>query len=165
MVRTPDEDLKRELQDQEYVKLYGASDAKAETAITLCEARQTAGKTQKDIAEAMGLSQPYIAKLEGGEANPTIGTIGSILATLGCRLVANTAPLLPEPTPVIFNLESAAGISTNDLVGVRAIQKEPSIDRWVANDYHYYNAAATVIGWPPSEIEEHRGKITVGGTV
>ena len=36
MIRTPDEDLKRELQDPEFVKLYGASDCKAEIAIKYC---------------------------------------------------------------------------------------------------------------------------------
>ncbi len=97
MIRTPNEDLKRELQDPQYVRLYGASDCKAEIAITLCKARQASGKTQKELAESMSLSQPYIAKLEGGEANPTIGTIGSLLAVMGFRLVARTAPLKPEP--------------------------------------------------------------------
>ncbi len=165
MVRTPDEDLKRELQDPEYVKLYGASDCKAEIAITLCIARQASGKTQKEVADSMSLSQPYIAKLEGGEANPTIGTIGSILAVLGRRLDTNTVPLIPEPAPMNINTWSAAGINASDLVGVRIGQQEPSIDQCAANDYGYYNAAVTAIIWPPPEAEEHRAKITVGGTV
>lgn len=97
MIRTPEGDLERELRDPEYVRLYGASDAKAEIAITLAEARNAARKTQKELAEVMGLSQPYVAKLEGGEANPTIGTIGSLLAVLGFRLVAHTQPLLSQP--------------------------------------------------------------------
>jgi len=99
MIRTPEGDLEQELRDPEYVKLYGASDAKAEIAITLAEARHAVNKTQKEVAGAMSLSQPYIARLEGGEANPTIGTIGSLLATLGYRLVTQTAPLKPEPMP------------------------------------------------------------------
>lgn len=99
MIRTPEGDLEQELRDPEYVKLYGASDAKAEIAITLAEARHAAKKTQKEVADAMSLSQPYVARLEGGEANPTIGTIGSLLAVMGFRLVARTAPLKPEPIP------------------------------------------------------------------
>lgn len=106
MIRTPEGDLERELRDPEYVRLYGASDAKAEIAITLAEARSAAKRTQKELAEAMGLSQPYVAKLEGGEANPTIGTIGSLLAILGFRLVAHTQPLLSQPvTAVVVNDE------------------------------------------------------------
>ena len=101
MIRTPEGDLEQELRDPEYVKLYGASDAKAEIAITLAEARHAAKKTQKEIAEAMSLSQPYVARLEGGEANPTIGTIGSVLAVLGFRLVTHTQPLLPQPVTLV----------------------------------------------------------------
>lgn len=99
MIRTPEGDLEQELKDPEYVKLYGASDAKAEIAITLAEVRHAAKKTQKEVADAMSLSQPYVARLEGGEANPTIGTIGSLLAVMGFRLVTGTAPLKPEPMP------------------------------------------------------------------
>ncbi len=112
MIRTPEGDLEQELRDPEYVRLYGASDVKAEIAITIAEARHAAKKTQKELAEAMNLSQPYVARLEGGEANPTIGTIGSLLAVMGFRLVTETAPLRSEPIPfssgvVKFN---AAGV-------------------------------------------------------
>ena len=165
MVRTPDEDLKRELQDPEYVKLYGASDCKAEIAITLCKARQSSGKTQKELAASMNLSQPYVAKLEGGEANPTIGTIGSILAVLGCRLITNTMPLIPEPEPMNIKIWSAAGISANEAVGEVVLQHKRSGQILATEDYSWLSAATAAIVWPPSEAEEHRTKITVGGTV
>lgn len=93
MIRTPEQDLEQELKNPEYTKLYGASDAKAEIAITLANARHMAKKTQEELANAMGLSQPYIARLEGGDANPTIGRIGGLLALLGFRLVAKVVPL------------------------------------------------------------------------
>jgi transcriptional regulator with XRE-family HTH domain len=101
MNRNMQEDIKRELADPEYAKYFGASDTKAEIAITLVKAREKAGKTQKELAEIIGLSQPYISKLEGGEANPSIGTIGSILAILGFRLVTTTTSLLTEIIPDI----------------------------------------------------------------
>ena len=101
MIRTPEGDLEQELRDPEYIRLYGASDAKAEIAITLAEARHAANITQKELAEAISLSQPYVARLEGGEANPTIGTIGSLLAVLGFRLVTHTQPLLPHPVTLV----------------------------------------------------------------
>ena len=110
MIRTPEGDLEQELRDPEYVKLYGASDAKAEIAITLAEARHAAKKTQKEVADAMSLSQPYVARLEGGEANPTIGTIGSLLAIMGFRLVTQTAPLSPEPTSPAIEFMGAADV-------------------------------------------------------
>ena len=58
MIRTPEGDLEQELRDPEYVKLYGASDAKAEIAITLAEARYAVKKTQKEVAGPMSPSQP-----------------------------------------------------------------------------------------------------------
>lgn len=103
MVRTLLQDLERELQDLEYAKLFGAADAKAEFAITLATARQDLDITQKELAERSGVTQPYIAKLEGGEANPTLGAVGSLLAVIGLRLAMDTKPLLPKSpasTPV-----------------------------------------------------------------
>lgn len=98
MDRTPEQDFARELHDREYVKLYGAADAKAEFALTLARAREEANKTQQELAAAMGRSQPYIAKLESGDANPTLSTVGSLLSVLGRRLKMRTEPLLPTVT-------------------------------------------------------------------
>ena len=100
MIRTPRQYLEQELRDPEFVKLYGAADAKSEFAIALCRARARVGITQKELADKLGLSQAYIAKLEGGEANPTLGTIGTMLAVLGLSLKMDTEPLLSyETTP------------------------------------------------------------------
>lgn len=101
MNRTPRQDLVDRLKDPEYAKLYGAEQAKVDFAITLAKARKSANLTQKGLSEKLGISQPYVAKLEGGEANPSLGTIGSLLATLDYRLVTQTAPLKPEPMPSI----------------------------------------------------------------
>lgn len=88
-------DINLDLADPEYARLYGEALAKAELAITLSLARQQAGLTQAQLAEKCGKSQPYIAKLESEEANPTIGAIGDILAVLGLRLIIKIAPLSP----------------------------------------------------------------------
>ena len=96
MVRTPREDLERELRDPEFAKLYGAAEAKAEFALTLVRSRRRSEMTQQEMGAILGLSQPYIAKLEGGDANPTLGTAGSLLAVLGLRLVMDTQPLLSD---------------------------------------------------------------------
>ncbi|MBI4307272.1 MAG: helix-turn-helix domain-containing protein, partial [Chloroflexi bacterium] len=71
MVRTPMEDIERELKDPEYARLFGEADAKSEFAIALCRARDRAGITQKELADRLGVSQAYIAKLSAGDANPT----------------------------------------------------------------------------------------------
>ncbi len=97
MTRTFEGDLKRELQDPESAKYFGAAQAKSSFAITLAEARRQLNLTQKQLADRLCVSQSYIAKLEGGEANPTLDRIGSLLAVLGLSLKTGTTALYPYP--------------------------------------------------------------------
>lgn len=53
---------------------------------TLKEARQRAGFTQAELAERLGASQPVVARLESGRANPRIATFERALAATGHRL-------------------------------------------------------------------------------
>jgi transcriptional regulator with XRE-family HTH domain len=95
----PIEDVREEVRDIKFAKEYGAELAKINVAITLAKAREEKGLTQGQLAQKAGSSQPYIAKLESGNANPSIGTIGQILAVLGFRLVPEKDSLIPEATP------------------------------------------------------------------
>jgi len=97
MMGTFREDLEKNLKDPEFVKQFGAAQAKSSFALTLARARIKLGLTQKGLASKTGVSQGYIAKLEGGEANPTLDRIGSLLAVLGLSLVTNTTTLSPYP--------------------------------------------------------------------
>jgi transcriptional regulator with XRE-family HTH domain len=95
MSSTFEDDLRKELQDPEAARYFGAARANSSFALTLAFARKKLGVTQQELAERAGVSQAYIAKLEGGEANPTLGRIGSLLAVLGLSLTTDTAPLSP----------------------------------------------------------------------
>ena len=95
MAHTFEEDLERELRDPEFARGFGAARANSSFALTLANARLQAGLTQKELAEKVGVSQAYIAKLEGGDANPTLGRIGSLLAVLGLSLVTDVTTLSP----------------------------------------------------------------------
>ena len=64
------------LADLEYRREYGSENAKFETAVALVQVRELAGLTQAALAEEAGVSQAYIAKLERGDANPTVGQLG-----------------------------------------------------------------------------------------
>ena len=86
-------DLLKRLKDPEYAKLYGAEDAKIDFGITLTKTRKNLNLTQKSLADKLGISQSYVAKLESGEANPTLGRVGSLLASLDLRLTTGIAPL------------------------------------------------------------------------
>ena len=97
MTRTFKDDLERNLRDQEFAKRFGAARAKSNFAITLAEARRELNLTQQQLAARLGVSQAYIAKLEGGEANPTLERIGSLLAMLGLSLTTGTTTLSPYP--------------------------------------------------------------------
>src|SRR4030042_816091 len=97
MIRTFREDLAESLHDREFAEKFGAAQAKSAFALTLAKARRKAGVTQQELAHRSGVSQSYIAKLESGEANPTLGTIGNLLSLLGLRLTTDAIPLLTAP--------------------------------------------------------------------
>lgn len=97
MDRNPRIDIACELEDPEFVKIYGAELAKSEFAVALSRARVMSDITQKELADKMRLKQPYIAKLEGGDANPTLSTVGRLLAVQGFRVIMRVEPLIPEP--------------------------------------------------------------------
>jgi len=96
MTRTFKEDLSKELRDPDFARMFGAAQAKSSFALTLAKARAKSGLTQKELAMKAGVSQSYIAKLEGGEANPTLERIGSLLAILGLSLTTDTTTLSPH---------------------------------------------------------------------
>ncbi len=87
MTKTFQADLEKRLEDDKFAEKYGSSIAKAEIAVTVTQARRNKGITQQELADKIGKTQAYIAKLEGGDANPTVGNVGKILANMGVRLV------------------------------------------------------------------------------
>ena len=107
MTSTFDSELKEELQNPEFAKIFGAAQAKSSFAITLAEARKQLNLTQQQLAARLGVSQSYVAKLEGGEANPTLERIGSLLATLGLSLTTDTAKLSPYPETLAWETVSS----------------------------------------------------------
>jgi transcriptional regulator with XRE-family HTH domain len=88
--------LKEELNDPEFAAMFGADRAKSAFGTALIKARQESNITQKQLAEKAGVTQPYIAELESGEANPSMERAGKTLAILGKRIVIGIEPLLEE---------------------------------------------------------------------
>lgn len=91
------EDLARRLEDATFRRAFGAAQIKSSLALVLREARTREGLSQKELASLVDITQPYIAKLESGEANPTVGHIGEILALLWQGLDVQLGPLLKSP--------------------------------------------------------------------
>ncbi|MBI4308677.1 MAG: helix-turn-helix transcriptional regulator [Chloroflexi bacterium] len=88
------EDLEKRLQNPGFRRAYGAEDVKSSIAFLLREARTEKGLSQKEFAERAQVSQAYIAKLERGDANPTIGHMGELLALLWRGVDLESRPLL-----------------------------------------------------------------------
>lgn len=81
--------------DDESRTQYGAWAAAYDLALALVRARQISGLSQSELAKRLGTSQAYIAKLESGEANPTVRKAGAILAAMWSRLEIRAVPLKP----------------------------------------------------------------------
>ena len=87
------------LGDIEYRQEFGSETAKLEVAAALADARETAGMTQSALAQRAKVSQAYIAKLERGDANPTIGHIGRLLACMGLKPSVGVVPMEKPAAP------------------------------------------------------------------
>jgi len=123
MTRTFRDDLEQNLRDLDFARRFGAARAKSSFAITLAEARRQLNLTQQQLAARLGVSQSYVAKLEGGEANPTLDRIGSLLAVLGLSLTTDTTTLSPyseAPAWEIFETIWAQDTDTRKAEIVRA---------------------------------------------
>ena len=99
------------LEDHEIRSEYGSETLKYDIAAALVAARKMKKLTQIALANIAGVSQAYIAKLESGEANPTIGRIGAILASIWLKAEINLVPIVP-----IFGAEVATQSNTNQVV-------------------------------------------------
>ena len=80
-------------EDDEYRQAYGAERFKVDIAFALHKARSAREISQAELAKRIGVSQAYIAKLESGEANPTIGKVGAILSVLWFRVTPELVEL------------------------------------------------------------------------
>jgi len=111
---SPIEDIMEEVSDPEFAKEYGEELAKISMAVTMAKARKEKGLSQEELAEMTGTSQPYIAKLESGYANPSIGAVAKILAVMGFRLVPGKDSLVPEAKPSYYQDMYICGLAAGE---------------------------------------------------
>ena len=126
---------------------YNSSVTKVQIGLVLAEARIRAAKTQAELAEAMGTTQPAIARAEAGYRMPTLGFIDRwaratgepISLTLGqaqsgmrpaaerralVRSVLGPGRFNPwdrNPTPVEAKLLERAGLTRKRFARLRSI--------------------------------------------
>ena len=87
------------LEDIGYRTEFGSESAKLEIAAALFHARALMDMTQSQLADLAGTSQAYIAKLEKGDANPTIGNVGRLFACMWLK--PDVRPVAIEPSKSI----------------------------------------------------------------
>ena len=108
------------LGDIDYRKDFGAESAKLDMAAELVNARELVHMTQSALAELAGTSQAYIARLERGDANPTIGNIGRLFACMWLKPRIEPTPMEPFTSiesVVIQNLSaSEASFDYSELI-------------------------------------------------
>ena len=88
--------LSESLRDPERRSGFGAEGVKIALAFALLDARESAGMTRAELAEASGVSEAYISKLESGDANPSVGKVGEIFAAMWMKPTVGFAPLMAE---------------------------------------------------------------------
>jgi len=74
--------------------------------------RSSQGRTLASVAMQAGLSVPYVANLESGRGNPTLGSLHRLANALGValsELVQEGARLAPEPSPSTSLAEFSSG--------------------------------------------------------
>ena len=79
--------LKEALKDPKIKAEYDKLEPEFAVIEAILEARVKKGMTQEQIAKKVGTKQSAIARLESGNANPTIGFLQKLAQALGKRLV------------------------------------------------------------------------------
>lgn len=79
--------LDQELKDPEFKQHYDESAIKWRVAMEIVEARQKANMTQGELAQQIGDRQQNVSRIESGEQNVTVGTLGKIAKAVGGLLV------------------------------------------------------------------------------
>ena len=100
------------LNDIEYREEYASETVKLEMAAAFLNGRKAMDLTQSKLAKRAGKSQAYIAKLEGGDANPTIGNIGRLFGSMWLKPSIVPTLLVPSDSyesVVLKNLSEPEG--------------------------------------------------------
>lgn len=88
-----DDFLKKQLQNQEVRAEYDALEPEFAIIQAMIDARKSKGMTQKQLADATGINQADISRLERGNANPSLRTLQRLAAGMGMRLKLEFEPV------------------------------------------------------------------------
>ena len=80
------EALKEQMKDETFRKEYESLEPEYEFISSLIDARKLSHVTQKQLADATGIAQSDISKIENGSGNPTIKILKRLADGLGMNL-------------------------------------------------------------------------------
>ncbi len=83
---------KKWMKEPKYRKAYAALEEEFVLASAVMDARNRAGLTQAALARKMGTTQPVVARLESGQARPSMRTLERLAKATGSRLIIKFAP-------------------------------------------------------------------------
>jgi len=89
---TFEQDLRREMKDPEFRRLYAQADIEFRVALAISEAREAAKMSQRELAKALKTKQQTVSRIECGGQNVTIGTLDKIARALQQRLEVRFVP-------------------------------------------------------------------------
>lgn len=78
--------LAEELEDPEFRKCWEEDEAEFQLRLAIVDARNETDMTQEQLAKASGLNQRVISRIQTGNANPTLRTIGKLAKGFGKRV-------------------------------------------------------------------------------
>jgi DNA-binding XRE family transcriptional regulator len=85
-MRTLENALNKQMMNPEFKAEYDALEPEFAIMQAIIDARKSSGMTQKQLAEATGISQADISKIENGNANPSLKTIQRLAIGMGMKL-------------------------------------------------------------------------------
>ena len=103
--------LQQELQDPAFRAEWDRTALARAIAAHIVRYRGEQGLTQKELAKRLGMKQPQVARLEGGEYNPTIETLARIAAVTGVEINIDIRPRGRRPKLATKRAQTDAAVA------------------------------------------------------
>ena len=91
-MRTFDDMLAKQLQNEDFRKEYEAIQPEMDVIRAIVEARTSQNLTQKELAGRTGINQADISKLENGTRNPSVNLLKRLADGMGMMLKIEFVP-------------------------------------------------------------------------
>ena len=96
-MRSLDDTITKKMQEPVFAAQWDTLEPEDQIVRAIIEGREENHLTQDQLAQATGIHQTNISKLESGTANPSLRTLKRLAAGMGMRLKLEFVPLRAEP--------------------------------------------------------------------